>query len=129
MEKKPIYLLKKKIPSWKNNGFSLVEVIVASLIFTITIAGVLSSIAILKPPAEFSEKGVNAAYYAKNILEDLRSKVDARTWNDPNDGTITSLAPGVHSGSAVISNVTYATTYTVTSDANGGRQVDMTVSW
>ena len=116
--------------SSRNSGFSLVEVIVASLIFTITIAGVLSSIAILKPPAEFSERGVDAADYAQSILENLRAKVDVRTWNDPNDGTLTSLSPGAHTGPAVvISGVTYTATYTVTSDATGGRQVDMTVTW
>ena len=121
-------------PSEKNAAFSLVEVVVASLIFTVTIAGVLSSIAILKPPADFSEKGIEATYYAQKVLEDLRSKVDARTWNDPNDGTLSSLAPGAHaSPPVVIDGVAYTATYIVTPDVVGGqeigREVSMTVSW
>ena len=117
-------------PSAKNAGFSLVEVIVASLIFTVTIAGVLSSIAILKPPAEFSEKGIEATYYVQNVLEDLRSKVDARTWSDPSVNS-NPLAPGTHTLPTFVSTngVTYSSSYVVTQDAMGGREVNMTVSW
>lgn len=67
----------------KNQGFaSVVEVIVTSVIFILAAAGILTTISMLRPQGEESARKLQAAYIGKGIIDDLRSQIDARTWND-----------------------------------------------
>lgn len=64
----------------KNKGFSLVEVIVASLIFALASSGVYHALIVAQKASTVSEKEVIAANYGRQLLEDLRAKVDQRSW-------------------------------------------------
>ncbi len=64
-------------------GFSLVEVIIASLIFSITIAGVFSVFTAQRNATKTAQRKLQAAYLTRRILEDLRAKVDQRNLNIP----------------------------------------------
>jgi len=65
----------------KNKGFSLVEVIVASLIFALASSGVYHALIVAQKASTVSEKEVIAANYGRQLLEDLRAKVDQRSWD------------------------------------------------
>ncbi len=101
------------------NGVSLVEIIIAALIFTIAATGLLTTFASQRETSQRSQRKVQAAYYGRQVLEELRSKVDQRNW-DSGD-----LSEGVHT----LSSGQYNATYTVTATANGGRKVDLNITW
>ena len=108
-------------------GFTMVEAVVAALVFAAVVVGIFSTTAALKKPAVVSDKKLTAAYYGKQILEDLRSKVDQRDWDSGQ------LGVGVH-GPLTINNPTYNVTYSVNYTVNAipgssGRQVFLTVQW
>ena len=108
-------------------GFTMVEAVVAALVFAAVVVGIFSTTAALKKPAVVSDKKLTAAYYGKQILEDLRSKVDQRDWNSGQ------LNLGVH-GPVTINNPTYNVTYSVTYTVNtipgsSARQVFLKVQW
>ena len=65
----------------KKNGYSLVEIVVSSLIFSIAAAGLLSLFASQRETSDRGEKRLLAAYYGRQVLEELRAKVDQRNWN------------------------------------------------
>ena len=108
----------------------MIEVIVAAVLFVITAAGILSTIASLRPSVQASQEAVQAANYGRQILEDLRSKVNQVTWDNPgNDldpGNHPPLTPAI---TATIGGVLYTGTYVVTALADGSRQVDLTITW
>ena len=118
-----------------SKGFSLVESVVAALVFAAAVVGVFSTAATLKRPAVGTDKRLAAAFYAKQILEDLRAKVDQRDW-DTVGGPLS-----LNAGNApqtftlpVITNPTYGVPYSIsytvsTIPGNTARQVDVTVSW
>lgn len=102
-------------------GFSIIEVTVAALIFTLTAVGIVSTIASLRMPSATSQKDLHAAYYAQNILDDLRARVDERTWMDSNSP----LAVGTH---ALPPNDIYNAVYTVADDG-AGRNIVLNITW
>lgn len=61
----------------------MVEVIIASLIFSITIAGVFSVFTAQRNAAKTAQRKLQAAYLIRQILEDLRAKVDQRNLTVP----------------------------------------------
>ncbi len=105
----------------QNRGFSIVEVVVAAVIFAITSVGILTTISVFRQPAKVSERKVQAAFYAQRILEDLRSQVDQTTWNDVSSP----LATGTHP----ISSGIYSGNYVVTADPDGYRVVNVNLNW
>lgn len=62
-------------------GVSLVEVTIAALIFSIAAAGLFIVLSQQRQTSDRSERRLQAAYYAKQLLEELRAKVDQRNWN------------------------------------------------
>ena len=104
-----------------SSGFSIMEVTIAALIFALTAVGILSAISSLRTPSATSQKDLQAAYYGQNILDDLRAKVDQRTWNDASD----SLAVGTHT---LPPSGIYNAVYTVT-DEGAGRNVVLNITW
>lgn len=60
---------------------SLVEVVVASVIFLLAAAGALGAFSMAQKMSTVSEDEAIAANYGRQLLEDLRAHVDQRTWN------------------------------------------------
>ncbi len=116
-----------------SGGFTIVEVLVATVIFTIAALGTFSTIASIRKPAAVSERKLQGAYYAKQILEDLRPQVDARNWN-PATGQYSSgdLTMGTHLLSTTTINGTpYISSYVVSTVAGTPNlfQVQVMVNW
>ena len=104
-------------------AFSIVEALVASLILTISVVGVFATMSAQKAPTASADKRVQAALAGKQFLEDLRSKVDATTYNQsggPFDPATNPHGPFVVNG--------YTINYNVTAVGNA-RKVDLSVTW
>ncbi len=110
----------------ENRAFTMIEVVVATVIFSLAMAGIFASISNLRQPAVESTQEVTAAFIGKRILEDLRGEVNAETWNAGK------LTRGIHNLPDIVQgNQTYTATYTVTDDTDGtsARQVTLNISW
>lgn len=112
---------KNFIQKHSSEGFSITEVTVAAFIFALTTVGILSTVSSLRTPSATSEKDLQAAYYGQNILDDLRAKVDQRSWGDPSSP----LAVGTHT--LPLSGI-YNAVYTVVNDGTG-RNVVLNITW
>ena len=118
----------------QREGFTITEVVVAALIFAIATAGVLATATSMRKPAVESSEDVTAAFLAKRILDDLRSQLDAVTWNQtggPFD-TTTGTPPGNHLlNSITVGTTIYKPSYIVEVDPDGtqGRKIDLRVDW
>ena len=75
------------IKNLNNAAFSLLEVLLASIIFVISITGVFVTLTAVRKPVADKESALSAAVFGKQVLEALRSQVDARTsanyYSDP----------------------------------------------
>lgn len=110
-------------------GFTLVEVIVATIIFLLAAAGLFATISALGKPSSVSEREMRAAMIAKSIIHDLRKEVDSDTWNFGNlQAGATYSAPVTPLFSA---EIPYYATYTVEADPLGSRarRVTVNVTW
>lgn len=105
------------------SGFaSIVEVIIAAIIFTVAAFGIFTSIASMRPEGADSSEKLEAALMAKGKLEEFRRSLSPDSWNsgDLSIGTRTVTEDG------------YTYTWTV---SNGGamdgfvRRVDLTISY
>lgn len=106
----------------------MVEAMVSALILSIAVVGAFATMASQKAPAVESNQRVEAALVAKQFLEDLRSKVDATTYDAPGGPFDPNANP--HDGGTVVgaSGITYTLTYTVTA-AGSARKVDLNIDW
>jgi prepilin-type N-terminal cleavage/methylation domain-containing protein len=116
-----------------HKGFSITEVIIATVIFSFVVAGSISAVSALKKPAYASKEDVTAAYLAKQILEGLRSDVNAENWNsgelNPNGGPGSN---GVYNNlnAVIIDGITYTPAYQVENDTlTSARKVTLTIDW
>ena len=110
-------------PRFNNKGMaSMMEILVASFIFLVAVFGVVSSISLLNPHSTSASKRLQAAYLAKDILDELRGKITATSWNDAGGD----LAVGSHTRTVG----SFTVTWTVT-DAAGGtlRQITIAVTY
>ena len=109
-------------------GFTLVEAVVAALVFAAVAVGIFATTSALKTPAVRTDKKLIAAFYAKQILEDLRAKVDQRDWDT---GPLRVGFTTTQTITNPTNNVTYTLTYVVTSmlPASNARKVVVTVAW
>jgi len=73
----------KNAPRNDTMAFSLLEVLLASIIFIITISGVFVTLNYVRQPVLDKESALSAAVFGKQVLEALRSKVDASTYFGP----------------------------------------------
>ena len=62
---------------------TLVEILVTVIIFSIGILGIFSVFTFMTRNTTISEKKLSAANRGKELLEDLRAKIDTRTWDTP----------------------------------------------
>ena len=97
----------------------MVEALIAAVILSISVVGVLATMSSQKAPTADSDKKVQAAMAAKQFLEGLRSKVDATTYSTGN------LSLGLHSG---VGLGTYTVDYLVTAAGNA-RKVELNITW
>ncbi len=104
-------------------GFSLVEVLVASILFLITVAGLFAAFSQSRVNSEHVDKRLQAAYIGRQVLEELRAKVDQRTWDVLNSD----LSLGSHSMTRNI----FIINYVVSEDASypNTRKVVMNITW
>jgi len=68
----------------KKQGFSFVELIVTSVILVISFVCILTTISSLQPQEQISSRKLEAALFAKSLASELRSQVDASTWDTGN---------------------------------------------
>lgn len=101
-----------------HDAFSMVEALIAAVILTVSVIGVLSTMSAQQVPTQESDEKVQAAMAAKQFLETLRSKVDATTYSTGE------LAPGAHT----VTQGNYTIDYYVTVDGNA-RKVDLNITW
>ncbi|MBI3602501.1 MAG: hypothetical protein HY209_06380 [Candidatus Omnitrophica bacterium] len=108
-------------------GMSLLEAFLAAVIFVISVAAVFTTLIGTRRPAVNNDQMTTAALVAKNVLEDLRSKVDALDYPTGN------LSSGTHTltgqGPSGLYNVYYNVTLLNALDPNSARQVNLTVTW
>jgi len=113
----------------RKRGFTLVEIVIAAIIFSLVSIGLYATISALSGPAELSTKETTAAFLGKEALERLRLAVNAEVWDDSSPAT-NPLAPGPHATSVPVDGVTYTIQYDVSDDASaGGRFVNLNVTW
>lgn len=114
----------------KRTGFaSVLEVIITAVIFSLAAFGVLSTVSMLRPHSREAYREVEAAYYAKNMMDYLRTQVEAEAWQ-ANTGP---LATGV-THSTVVGDYTIDWTLTDVNPAEypagfAPRKLSMNVSF
>ena len=66
-----------RIKNLNNKAFSLLEILLASIIFIITVAGIFATLSAVRTPVADRESALTAAVFGKQVLENLRSQVNA----------------------------------------------------
>jgi hypothetical protein len=96
---------------FKKNGFaSFIEIIITAVIFTVAAVGIYATVASVNPRGISSTKKLEAAYYGKSIMEQLKGDVAAGTsWGTGTVAVGTHILPPV--GGVTVS-------YVVTADPN-----------
>lgn len=106
----------------KNGMASMLEVVITTVIFTISAFGIFSTISMLQPQSAGSSQRLEAAYAGKAVLDQLREEVDASTWSTGG------LTPGAYGPTTTPDG--YTISYTVSDVTGLGlRRVDMTITW
>ena len=123
----------------KQSGFSLVEVMVASLIFALSIAGIMATVSALNRPATQTSREVIAAMLGEQLLEKFRKEVNASNWDGLNQQWVNGspLTPGTHPSQTIPGpdGKNYTVTWTVNMVQNQAgtgdqmAQVSLTVNW
>lgn len=71
------------MPCLKNKkSHTLIEVLSSAVLFTVGVLAILSVFIYASRNTLVSENKLQAASRGRQLLEDLRSKVDSRTWNN-----------------------------------------------
>ena len=107
------------------SAFSMVEVIVAAVVFTLAVVGILASMGRARMPVTQSDQRLKAASLASNILGGLRSGLSSDSW----DTSIFSEADNPHEFTNIPGYPGYNATYNIVVDDIGGKKLDLTVSW
>ena len=110
---------------------SIIEVIVTSVIFIIAAFGIMSTLATSQPQSTNSAKRLKAAFIGRQFLDELRTKVDARTWDQGNND----LSVGTH-GPITVDGYDGAIRWTINqqivdgkSDYNNGRYIQLYIDY
>ncbi len=69
-----------RIKNLNSSGFSLLEILLASIIFIISVGGIFVTIAAVRRPVMDRGSSLAASVFGKQVLEALRSRVDASTY-------------------------------------------------
>ena len=66
-----------RIKNLNNTAFSLLEILLAAIIFVISIGGIFATLNAVRAPVANKESALTAAVFGKQVLEALRSQVNA----------------------------------------------------
>lgn len=108
-------------------GSGLIEAIVAGMIFIISVSGIFATLAATRKTVDLQAKEAIAAMYTKSIFEDLRTKVDARSYDHDSDTYFNLLSEGNHTlPDTTFDNVLFKGYYKVTTEPTShARQIQM----
>lgn len=104
----------------------MVEIIIATLVFSLATAGILATLSALSRPAAESAQDTQAAFLAQEIIEDLRSQVTADAWNDPSGSFVSGDS---YSQTISRDGHDYVVLYNVANDFTGAKEINVTVTW
>ena len=135
-------------------AFSLLEILLASIIFIISIGGIFATLNAVRAPVANKESALASAVFGKQVLETLRAQVNAATYyNGCSVGTspcpdfslslgahlVTSLPVGLAWPSTALSSANSSgLSYTVSCASTGStsicggdiaRRVDLNINW
>lgn len=88
-----------RIKNSHHSAFTLLEVLLSSVIFIITVVGVFATLNAVRTPVTNKEGGLSAAIFAKQVLEALYSQVSAANYYTAcgaSPCTNFDLSPGLH---------------------------------
>jgi len=113
-----------RITNLKKSAFSLLEILLAAIIFIISVGGIFATLNAVRQPALQKERALTAAIFGQQLLESLHSSVSANNF-DAGGNVNGALSLGTHSLPLVTDpqNVVYNMTYVVTC-ADGGVTCD-----
>ena len=115
-------------------AFTLVEILVSMLILVIVVAGIMSSFISTQRLISRSTRRLQASYYARQILEELREGVNGQAWVNP-AGTRLEPQPGVWKPCGInlgaFANLPFngVCDYEVQAILNNCRQVNVRIRW
>ena len=113
---------------YNSDGFSLIEVMIAAIIFSIAVVGIYASLASVKQQSlNISDKGLGAALCAQQFLEEKRAAVDMRDWNA--GGKIATTGGPTGGPNCIQNGTTYTLQYQIVSAGNYARKATVIVSW
>lgn len=105
-------------------AFSMVEVVVSSLVLATSAVAVFAVVAGSKAPQYETDRKLLAVSRARALSDQLRMNVAQNLWNS------TQWAPGTHALAADANYPGISARYTVTNiPATGAKQVTLNVSW
>ena len=107
-------------------AYTLVEIIVTLVVLSAGILGILSAFSFGSRNTVISDNKILATNKGRELLEDLRAKIDSRTWDSSWDlqcDTASHPWPGgeTFQGNPIV--------YNCANDASGARRVTITVPW
>jgi type II secretory pathway pseudopilin PulG len=82
-----------RIKNLNSGAFSLLEVLLASIIFIITIGGLFATLNAVRAPVSEKENALAAAIYGKQVLDALRSQVNTVSYFTCSSGAGTVGSP------------------------------------
>ncbi|MBF0490478.1 MAG: hypothetical protein HQL15_07660 [Candidatus Omnitrophica bacterium] len=122
--------------AFNNIGTSLLEILLAAVIFVTAITGFYATMANIRKMPDDANKMLISTSIGANILEDMRSQVDDSDYSTCSTGN---LAFGSHQNTTLFNGVTYTYKWTVScgnteqantfADCTAARKVDISVSW
>ena len=74
-----LYVYKAGMKNLNNTGVTLLEILLASIIFVISVAGIFATLSAVRSPVGNKENALAAALFGKQVLETLRTEVNAGT--------------------------------------------------
>ncbi|MBF0484973.1 MAG: prepilin-type N-terminal cleavage/methylation domain-containing protein [Candidatus Omnitrophica bacterium] len=115
-------------------GFSLLEVLVAAVIFAIAAVGIFGTISAARTPTRDSNARLGAATDMKRVSDKIQSLITAGAWTagDP------LLSPGLHQITSCAAGCLFSatepapaagSTYTITTDAAGGVNININIAY
>lgn len=116
----------------KNQAFSLVEVVVATIVFLIAAAGIFNIFFMAQNLTTDSGDEIIAINYGRQLLEDLRATVDTRTWGTWSltcDSAWHAWPTAPAPGDAFSTLTGGAVDYRCEPEASGIRRVTLNVTW
>jgi Tfp pilus assembly protein PilV len=66
-----------RIKNLNNAGVTLLEILLASIIFVISVAGIFATLSAVRTPVGNKENALSAAVFGKQVLETMRTQVNA----------------------------------------------------